>query len=113
MKNLKKDFQERLKKQKMMKNNFYKVFLSIAVLFLINSAAVAESKSEFVAFGLKFLHIALLVIVAIVIIYVGLLVYKKFNQPLKSKMFNPREQNRLIASKNLDDAIEHFIKDSE
>lgn len=113
MKNLKKGFPERLKKQKMMKNNIKKLSYTIAALFLINSAAIAETPNELIAFGTKLLHIILGVIISIVVIYIGLSVYKKFNQPLKSKIFNPREQNRLIASKNLDDAIEHFIKDSE
>lgn len=113
MQKLKKDFQERLKKQKMMKNNFQKMIYTIATLFLVNSVAIAAPLNEVVAFGIKFLQIAFGVIISLVVIYVGLILYKKYNQPIKSKMFNPREQNRLIASKNLDDAIEHFIKDSE
>ena len=96
-----------------MKNNLKKIIFSIATLFIVNNVAIAEPHGEIAAFGLKFLHIIFGVIISIVIIYVGLLFYKKFSQPLKSKMFNPREQNRLLASKNLDDAIEHFIKDSE
>lgn len=95
-----------------MKNNIFKVLFVFMALFISNSAVYANQGNEILSFGMKFLQICFGVLISIIVIYIGLVVYKRHSVD-KTKMFNPKEQNKLISSKNLDDAIEHFIKDSE
>ena len=114
MKSLKKGCPEKRKKLKMKKNNLNNIFYAVMTLLISNNSVFAATglANEIKHFGFKFLQMSLGVILSIVVIFVCLLFYKRFKLP---KIFNQEEniQNHLLSSNSIDDAIEHFIKDSE
>ena len=96
----------------MMKNKIKNTLYLIAALLISNSAAFA-AVNEIKFAGLKLIRGMIVVIVSAIVVYVCSVIYKQFKYPLNNKIIFRKEQNNLQSSQNLDDAIEHFIKDSE
>ena len=85
----------------------------MAALIFSNSAAFAAA-SEIKLVGIKFLKMMFGVVVSVIVIYVCVMAYKQFKSPYGSGIISKKDKNNsLQSSQNLDDAIEHFIKDSE
>ena len=98
----------------MMKNKFKSLILSLFITIMTSNLvlAVEEKPTEAQAFGIKFFHVILGVILSISVIYVALFLYKNFKGG-NIVVNKSKNTNNLISSETLDDAIEHFIKDSE
>ena len=95
-----------------MKNNIKNLLYFIAALIFSNSAAFAAA-NELKMASFKLLKGMFGVILSAVVIYVCVIAYKQFKSPYSNSIISHKEQNNLQSSQNLDDAIEHFIKDSE
>ena len=95
-----------------MKNNIKNLLYFTAALIVSNSAAFAAA-NELKLASFKLLKGMFGVIISAVVIYVCIVAYKQFKSPYTKRIISRREQNTLQSSQNLDDAIEHFIKDSE
>lgn len=97
----------------MKKNRFINFVYLMAALIFSNSAAFAAI-NEIKLVGVKFLKMMFGVVVSVVVIYVCIMAYKQFKSPYGGGIITNKENNNnLQSSQNLDEAIEHFIKDSE
>ena len=97
----------------MMKNKFINFMYLVAALIFSNSAAFAAA-NEIKLVGIKLLKMMFGVVVSVIVIYVCIIAYKQFKSPYGNSIISKKDNNNsLQSSQNLDEAIEHFIKDSE